>query len=159
VRTAFIQRAAMQRARRIADAIAARINAGTPAARAFAESQPRLPQIEPIEMRRLEISRANQQVPPALMTLFSIPEGRARVLATPNNDGWFIVSHVARTPGDAATNPQLIATTRQEFNRSASEEIAQQFARAVELGSEIERNPEAIARARTQAGGSALVEE
>ena len=159
VRTAFIQRAAMQRARRIADAIAARINAGTPAARAFAESQPRLPQVEPVEMRRLEISRANQQVPPALMTLFSIPEGRARVLATPNNDGWFIVAHVARTPGDAATNPQLIATTRQEFNRSASEEIAQQFARAVELASEIERNPEAIARARTQAGGSALVEE
>ena len=50
-------------------------------------------------MRRLEISRANQQVPPPLLTLFSLPQGRARVLAAPERSGWFVVLHAQRTPG------------------------------------------------------------
>lgn len=159
VRAAFIQRAALERAKRVADAIAARINGGTPAARAFAESQPRLPSVENIDMQRLQISRAGQEVPPPLIALFSIPQGRARVVPAPANGGWFIVAHAQRTPGDAATNPALIATTRTEFGRTASEEFARQFARAVELASEISRDEAAIARARRQAGGGALAAE
>ena len=53
----------------------ARINAGTPAARAFAEAQPRLPAAEPVDMRRLDISRGDQQVPPPLIALFRMPPG------------------------------------------------------------------------------------
>jgi peptidyl-prolyl cis-trans isomerase D len=156
VRTRFIQRAALQRARALADAVAARINGGIAPARALAEAQPRLTMAQPINMRRLEISRGGQQVPPPLLALFSIPEGRARVMATPQNNGWFIVVHEQRTPGNAGADPALIASTRTEFAASASEEIAQQFARAIELRGDIQRNPEAIARARRVAGGAAL---
>jgi len=159
VRAAFVQRAALERAKRVADAIAARINGGMPAARAFAESQPRLPTVENIDMQRLQISRAGQEVPPPLIALFSIPQGRARVVPAPANGGWFIVAHAQRTPGDAAANPALIATTRTEFGRTASEEFARQFARSVELASEISRDEAAIARARRQAGGGALAPE
>ena len=159
VRARFVQRAALQRARALADAIVARINAGIAPARALAEAQPRVTASQAINMRRLEISRGGQQVPPPLITLFSIPEGRARVLATPDNAGWFIVAHEQRTPGDSASDPPLIATTRTEFTTSASEELAQQFARAVEMRSEIARNPEAIARARRVAGGGAVAAE
>ncbi len=159
VRAAFIARAALERAKAAADAIVARINGGMPAARAFAEAQPRVPSLETVDMQRLQIARSGQQVPAPLVTLFSIPQGRARVVRAPANNGWFIVAHLERTPGNAASNPALIGTTRAEFNRTASEELARQFARAVERGAEITRDPAAIARARRQAGGGALAAE
>ena len=155
VRAALIERRALERARALADGIVRRINAGTPAARAFAEAGSPLPAPETTEMRRLDISRAGQQVPPPLMALFALPQGRARVIAAPNRAGWFVVFHERRTPGDAASVPQLVETTRTEFTGTAGEELAQQFARAVELQSEISRNDEAIRRARQQAGGGA----
>ncbi len=155
VRAAFVQRRALERARAIADALVRRINGGMPAARAFAEAQPRLPAPETTEMRRLDISRAGQQVPPPLMALFSLPPGRARIVPAPNGAGWFVVFHERRTAGDAASAPELVETTRNEFAGSAGEEIAQQFARAIELQSEISRNEEAIRRARQQIGGGA----
>lgn len=159
VRATFVARAAMDRAKAVADGIAARINRGMPAAQAFAEAQPRVPSVERVDLQRLQISRSGQEVPPPLITLFSIPQGRARVLRTPANNGWFIVAHEQRTAGDAATNQALIATTRAEFNRTAGEELAQQFARAIELRTRIERDPAAIARARRQIGGDALPAE
>jgi peptidyl-prolyl cis-trans isomerase D len=155
VRQVLIQRRAIERARAVADAIVARINGGMPTAQAFAEAQPRLPAPESVNMRRVDISRAQQQVPPPLIALFSIPQGRARVVAAPGNAGWFVVHHQERTPGDAASEPALIQSTRSEFGSSVSEELAQQFARAVELGSEVSRDEEAIQRARQQAGGGA----
>jgi peptidyl-prolyl cis-trans isomerase D len=153
VRANFIQQRARQLARALADRIAGAINAGTPSARAFAEAQPRLPAGQHVDMRRLDISRQGQQPPPPLIALFSIPQGRARVMAAQNNEGWFIVVHEQRTPGDASTNPALVQTTRNEFSSSASEELAQQFARAVEARSEISRDEPAIRRARATLGG------
>jgi len=157
VRAAFIQQRARQQARALADRIAQAINSGTPAARALAEAQPRLPAGQSVDMRRVDISRQGQQVPPPLITLFSIPQGRARVMPAPNNAGWFIVVHEQRTPGDASGNAQLIQSTRTEFGNSASEELAQQFARAIETRSEISRDEDAIRRARQAIGGGAPV--
>jgi peptidyl-prolyl cis-trans isomerase D len=155
VRAALIHERARTQARALADLIARRINSGTPAAAAFAEAQPRLVAPRPVDVRRLDISRQGQQVPPALITLFTIPQGRARVIPAEGNAGWFIVVHQQRTPGDASGTPQLIQSTRTEFSGSASEELAQQFARAVELRSEVSRNQDAIRRARQQIGGGA----
>lgn len=155
VRAALIQQRSLQRARQIADQIAQRINSGTAPAAAFAQAQPRLPAPQAVNLQRLEISRAGGEAPPPLITLFSLPEGRAHVLAAPNGAGWFVVHHAERTAGNAADQPELIATTRSEFAESAAEEIAQQFARAAELASAVERNPEAIAAARQRLLGSA----
>ena len=104
-------------------------------------------------MQRLEISRGGQQVPPPLLALFSLPQGRARILAAPNGQGWFVIHHAERTAGDANTQPQLIQTTRTEFNNSASEEMAQQFARALEMRAGVTRNDDAIAAARRRLTG------
>ncbi len=158
VREALIQRRALERARAMAQQIANRINAGTPAARAFVEAQPRLPAPEQVNMRRVDIARGGSQVPPPLITLFSLPQGRARIVAAPNNAGWFIVAHEERIAGNASAEPQLIQTTRTEFGSSVSEEIAQQFARSVELRTGIARNEDAIRRARQQLGGGAAAE-
>lgn len=154
VRQALIQQKALTRARGIADQIAQRINGGMAPAQAFAQAGVRLPAPETVEMQRLEIARGGQQVPPPLLTLFSLPQGRARVLEAPNGAGWFVVHHAQRTPGNASTQPQLIATTRTEFSSSAAGELAEQFARAVEKAVEVERNQAAIEATRQRLLGS-----
>lgn len=155
VRTAFIQRAALQRARALADSIVARINAGTPAAQAYAAAQPRLPAARPVDVQRIQIMRTDQQAPPPLIALFSIPAGKARVVAAPNNEGWYIVAHEQSTPGNADSEPTLVTRIRTDLLGSVAEDFAEQFARAIEAKSNIERNPAAIAAARNQAGGGA----
>jgi peptidyl-prolyl cis-trans isomerase D len=159
VRIALIREQARTRARALADRIAAQINAGTPAAQAFARTQPRLAAPRPVDLRRLDISRSGQQVPRELIGLFSIPQGRARVIPAEGNTGWIVVYHQQRTPGDASATPQLIQQTRAQFTSGGSEELAQQFARAVELKSEVSRNRDAIRRARQQLGGGAVAAE
>lgn len=155
VRAAFVQQQGVARARQIAQGIVDQINRGTAPAQAFAAAQPRLPAPQAVDMRRLEISRGGQQVPPPLLALFSLPQGRARVIPAPNNAGWFVVFHAERTPGDAGQQPQLIATTRTEFSNSATEEFAQQFARAIQGRAQVERNQEAITAMRNRLAGTA----
>ncbi len=155
VRATLVLQSASDRARAAAQAIADRINGGMPAAQAFAAAGIALPPVQQVNMQRLEISRGGQQVPPPLLALFSLPQGRARILAAPNGQGWFVIHHAERTAGDANTQPQLIQTTRNEFNNAASEEMAQQFARALELRAGATRNDAAIAAARRRLTGGA----
>lgn len=155
VRAALIQRRALERARQIADTIVRQANGGTPLATAFGQVQPRLPAPESVEMRRVDISQGGRQPPAALLTLFSMPQGRARIVPAPNRGGFFVVFHAQRMPGNAASEPRLIQSTQTQFNNTASEELAQQFARAVELRSEVTRDEDAIRRARAAAGGAA----
>ena len=155
VRTAFVQRTALQRARALADSIAARINGGMPAARAYAEAQPRLPAARPVDVQRIQIMRTDQQVPPPLIALFSIPPGKARVVPAANNEGWYIVALEQSIPGNADTQPTLITRIRTDLAGTASEDFAVQFARAVEARSNVQRNQAAIAAARNQAAGIA----
>jgi peptidyl-prolyl cis-trans isomerase D len=155
VRATLILQTASDRARAMAQGIADRINGGMAPAQAFAAAGATLPPTQAINVQRLEISRGGQQVPPPLLALFSLPQGRARILAAPNGQGWFVVHHAERTPGDASSQPQLIQTTRTEFNNSAAEEMAQQFARALEMRAGVTRNDEAIAAARRRLTGAA----
>lgn len=154
VRQALVQQRALERARAVADQIVARINGGMAPAQAFAQAGLRLPAPQAVNLQRLQLSQAGEQVPPPLRLLFSLPERRARVLEAPNGAGWFVVFHGQRTPGNAATVPQLVQTTRREFSATASEELAQQFARAVERQADVARNPEVIESVRGRLQGS-----
>jgi peptidyl-prolyl cis-trans isomerase D len=96
-------------------------------------------------------------VPPPLTILFSIPEGRARMIAAPDGAGWIVVHHQRRVPGNAGADPagnQIAATTQKELGETVEREMQGQFARAVRSIVEIERNEERIAalRARLIAG-------
>jgi peptidyl-prolyl cis-trans isomerase D len=157
VRAAFIQRTALTRAKALADAIVARINAGTPAARAYAEAQPRLPAARPVDVQRIQIMRTDQPAPPPLIALFNTQAGKARVVPAANNEGWYIVFHESSTSGNADSEPTLITRIRTDLLGSASEDFAEQFARAIEARSEVQRNPAAIAAARNQAAGGGPV--
>ena len=51
-------------------------------------------------------------------------------------------------PGDAATQPTLVAQVQNEFNRNTSEELAVQFIAAAQRELGVERDEPAIAAAK-----------
>ena len=157
VRERLVQQSAVQRGRAVAEGIVNRINGGMAPAQAYAQAGMALPAPESITARRFQIARAGQQVPPPLTILFSIPEGRARMIAAPDGAGWIVVHHQRRVAGNAGADPagtQIAATTQQELGETIEREMQGQFARAVRSAVEIERNEERIAalRARLIAG-------
>jgi peptidyl-prolyl cis-trans isomerase D len=154
VRAAAAHDMALQRARQIAQGIADAINHGTAPAQAFAAARPAMPPPRAIDMRRIDLGRGGQQVPPPLLTLFSLPEHRARLVPAENGQGWYVVYHAERTAGDASGQPQLVTVTRSQFNNTASDELAQQFARAIELQSRISRNEAEIGAVRSRMLGA-----
>jgi peptidyl-prolyl cis-trans isomerase D len=140
VRADLIRDRAFARARTLAQSLADKINRGLAPAQAFATAGVRLQPIQRISARRIEIARSGQQVPPPLVMLFSLPKGRAKILAAPGGAGWFVVHTENTVPGNAASQPQLIQATRTQFERILGEEYSAQFARAVQDRLEVERN-------------------
>lgn len=155
----LIQRRASERARAVAASIVAKINAGTPSRQAFAEAGVSLPAPQPVNSRRMDIAQQGGQVPPPLAMMFSMAPRSAKVLEAPNGAGWFIVHLEERTPGNAAGTPQLIQATRSQFAELAGQEYAEQFARAIQSGLDVERNEEAIQRTRQRIRGAGNVLE
>ncbi|HZF44567.1 MAG TPA: SurA N-terminal domain-containing protein [Sphingomonadaceae bacterium] len=149
-----VKRAA-DRARALAAAIVAKVNAGMPIARAFAEAGIRSGAPRAITARRIDVARANQQIPPPIQMLFSLPQGRARLLAAPGDAGYFVVflERVAR--GDAATSPGLIEATRTEFSKIAGQEYVEQFVGAIRGSRKVVRDQAAITRLKSQLNGTA----
>ena len=144
VKADLVKRRALERARAVATALVAKINAGVPARQAFAEAGVALPAPEPVRARRIDIARPNQPVPPPLAMMFSLPKGKARLLAAPQGAGWFVVHLEQTVAGNAGSAPQLVQATRNQFQRILGEEYAAQFTSAVEKGLEVERNEDAI---------------
>ena len=148
VRQDLVAKRASDRAQAIAKSIVARIGGGTSVRDAFAQAGVSLPAPQSVDARRLDIAQANQEVPPPLAMLFSMAEGRAKLLPAPNGEGWFVVHLEETIPGNAAEAPGLIEATRTQFTRILGDEYAAQFGRAVEASLDIERNPDAIAQAK-----------
>jgi peptidyl-prolyl cis-trans isomerase D len=144
VKADLVKRRALDRARAVATALVAKINGGVPARQAFAEAGVKLPPPEAVQARRIDIARPNQPVPPPLAMMFSLPRGKARLLAAPQGAGWFVVHLEQTAPGNASSAPGLIQATRTQFQRILGEEYAAQFTRAVEKSVKVERNEDAI---------------
>ena len=147
VRARLVQQTAAQRARALAQGIVDRINRGMAPDQAYAQAGVPIPARQNVNFQRLQISRAGQQVPPPLAALFSIPQGRARVVEAPNGSGWVVVHHQQRTPGNVRGDPnggQLLQVTQQGISQSGDDELRQQFARAVQNSLGVTRNEDAI---------------
>jgi peptidyl-prolyl cis-trans isomerase D len=153
VKADLVQRRALDRARAVASSIVAKINGGTSPSEAFAEAQPSLSAPESVTARRIDIARPNQPVPPPLAMLFTMTKGKARLLAAPNGQGWFVVHMQDAVPGDASKTPGLIQATRTQFEGILGEEYGEQFGRSIEAGLDIERHGDAIDRLRQQLAG------
>jgi peptidyl-prolyl cis-trans isomerase D len=153
VKADLIVRRASERARAVASAIVARINAGTAPAQAFALAQVKLPPVQTITATRREIARANAQVPPPMAMMFSLPRGKARLLPAPDGRGWFVVYLDRIVAGDASKEPGLIQAVRRQFEGIIGEEYARQFTTAIREDLKIERNDEALGKLKAELAG------
>jgi peptidyl-prolyl cis-trans isomerase D len=158
VREAVVQdlmaKRASDRARAVATAIVAKANAGTPLAKAFAESGVKLPPLQRASGRQADLVQENRPVPPPLAMMFSMAKGKTKLLAAPDNAGWFVVHLDTITPGDATKAPGLIEATRGEFGRVVGQEYAEQFTNAVKKDVGVQINDAAVARLKSQFSGN-----
>ena len=154
VRQDWIQKKAQDRARAVASDIAAKVARGVPLDRAMAEAGVGLPPVEPINARRIQIAQANQDAAAPLRMLFSLAQGKSRMVADPRGRGFFIVKTDKIIPGNALSNPSLIAQTQSEFQQAVPDELGRQMLLAMKADQGVERNDKAIAAARQRITGS-----
>lgn len=150
VKADLIVRRASERARAVATAIVAKINAGTAPAQAFAQAGVKLPPVQPLTATRRDIARQNAQVPPPMAMMFSLPRGKARLLPAPDGRGWFVVYLERIVPGDARKEPGLAEAVRGQFAQILGDEYAQQFTSAIRSSLTVKRNDEAVRKLRSE---------
>lgn len=141
-------------AKAAADRITAKVRGKTPLAAALAaENKPGIER-EPIDLeRRALLARAQGNLPPPLVLLFSMAEGSIKVLEAPRNLGWYVVSldDISTSPVDKET--QLVAQTRQQLGAALSEEYRDQATAAMRKELGVTKNDAAIAALRKRLAG------
>ena len=136
------------RAKAAAIAIAAKVASGQPFAQAIAAAGVKLPAATPIRARRAQLEQAPPALLPPLKMLFSLAEGKSRMVGMPAANAFAVVRAVKIIPGNALTQPALIAQVQGQFQKGASDELAQQFLSAAQANVGVKRNEAAIAASR-----------
>jgi peptidyl-prolyl cis-trans isomerase D len=151
VRGQLVRRTAFTRARQIANGIAARINAGTPIAQAFAQAGIPLPPPQPITARRIDIM--TRQAPESLQLFFRLRPGTAAVVAAPNSGGWMVAAP-QQSLRNATVTPQAAAEARQQLAQAMPSEAEVQLLKAMEQSVGVQRNAAAIQAERRRINAS-----
>ena len=154
VREDWIRRKASDRARAIAAQIAAKVASGTPMDKAVAAAGVSLPPVQPIVARRIQLAQADPNAVTALRMLFSLSQGKSRMVADPKDRGYFVVKTDKIVPGNALSAPGLIVQTQREFQGAMSDELAAQLLTAMKTDQGIKRNEDAIASAKRRYSGA-----
>ena len=154
VREDWIQRKANDRARAIASEIAAKVARGTAIDKAMDEAGVPLPPVQPMSARRLQIGQANADAAVPLRMLFTLTQGKSRLVADPKGRGFMIIKTNKIVPGNAMNSPLLIAQTQTEFQQTASNELGQQMLAAMKADQGIKRNEEKITAAKRRITGA-----
>jgi peptidyl-prolyl cis-trans isomerase D len=143
---------ASQRARQLAQTIAGKAARG-PLAEA-ARGTPVPVRVEPVNARRIQLSRFQGKVPPPLTMLFSLGRGKVRTVAGDQGEGIYVVKVNKITPGNALTQPTLITQTQLQMQNALPQEYGAQFLNAMRQAVGIKRNEKAIADSKTRITGS-----
>jgi peptidyl-prolyl cis-trans isomerase D len=144
----LIAEQASQRARQLAQTIANKAQTATlPEA---AKGTPVPVQVGPVGARRIQLSQFQGQVPPPIAMLFSLGQGKARMVAGSKGEGFYVVKVNRIVPGNALNQPQLIGRTQQEMQQSLSQEYGAQFLNAMRQAVGVKRNDKAIAAAKAR---------
>jgi peptidyl-prolyl cis-trans isomerase D len=156
VATDWLNDQARRRAAAAATAIADKAARGEPLAQAVKESGIALPPVRPVAARRIEIANANGQVPAPLRLLFSMGQGKSRMIPDPGGRGFYVVKTNSIVPGNAFAAPGIINRMQTELQEGVSDEYAREFMAAVRAELKVRRNESAIAaeKARIASSGS-----
>ena len=139
---------ASQRARQLAQTIADKAKTATVAD--AAKGAPVRVEVGPASARRIQLSQFQGEVPPPLAMLFSLGQGKARMVAGSKGEGFYVVKLRKITPGNAVNQPQLVNRTQQEMQQSLSQEYGLQFSNAMRQAVGVKRNEKAIAATKTR---------
>ena len=156
VQADFIARRAIERARGVANAILAKVDAGMQLGEAAAQAGVPLPPVIPIEARRVDIARPDADAAPPLRAMFGVPAGKARLVPVSEGNGWFVVRTDEVVPGDVSDAPGLVEATRVQLGQVIGMEYGEQFLRAIERQVGVERNAPTIERLRADLSRGAL---
>lgn len=152
------QRAA-QAARTLAQGILAKAKAGTPLAAAFSSAGVPLEAPQRANAQQGDLGRFRGNVPPPLALLFAMAQGDTKLLALPDNAGWYVVQLASIEAGDPRTQPGLIASTTAEFGNILAAEYGEQFARAAGAEIGVTRDDAALASLKAQLGGPGAAQQ
>ncbi|MEO7634437.1 MAG: peptidylprolyl isomerase [Sphingomicrobium sp.] len=144
---------ASRRARAAASAIAAKVNRGAPLAQAVREAGVALPPVRPLAARRLQIATAQGTVPAAMRELFSLAQGKSRMIPDAEGRGFFIVKVLKIVPGNAALQPSLISQMQTELQSTIADDYARQFVTAVRAEMKARTNEAAIKAEKVRLAG------
>jgi peptidyl-prolyl cis-trans isomerase D len=148
----WINDQASQRAKQLADAIGAK--AASAAVSDAAKGAKAPVRVEPVKARRIQLAQFRGQVPPPLMVLFSLNEGKVRTVAGGESEGFYVVKLNKIIPGNALSAPSLVTQTGSQMQQSMSQEYGQQFLNAMRDAAGVKRNEKAIADAKARIAGA-----
>jgi len=141
-------------ARKVADAVLEAVEAGTPVDQAATDAGLDGRAVETIDLTRRELlGNAQQRIPSALVLMFSMAQGSAKLLENDNDLGWFVINLDEIAVEDVADDDPLLAQTRDQLTSALSSEYASQLSTSVREHVGIERNEEAIEQLRRTLSG------
>ena len=152
VRTDWINAEAGKRARQLGQSIEAKVNKGASVAEA-AKGSPVNVVVRPVSGRRIQLSQYQGRVPPPLQMLFSLTQGKTRLVGGSENEGFYVVKLNQIVPGNALSQPGLVSQTQQQMQRTLGQEYALQFIAAMQQTVGVKRNDKAIAAAKQRLSG------
>jgi peptidyl-prolyl cis-trans isomerase D len=147
----WIASQASQRAQQLAQNIANK--AGTVALTEAAKGSAQV-RVEPVSARRIQLSQFQGNVPAPIAMLFSLGQGKARMVAGGQGEGFYVVKVSKVIPGNALNQPSIIGQTQQQMSDPLSQEYGQQFLNAMRGMIGVKRNEKAIQAAKTRISGT-----
>ena len=149
----WIAKQASDRAQAAAAAIAAKAARGVPLAKAVAEAGRPLPAVRSIGARRIQLSQMGANVPASVRMLFTLGQGKSRMVAEPQQQAFSVVKVNRVVPGNALTQPALIGQVQNDFQEAVAEEYNRQFLGAIRQQLGVRRNEDAIAATKKRING------
>lgn len=153
IRTDWINAEASKRARQLGQSIETKVTKGASVADA-AKGSPVNVIVQPVSGRRIQLSQYQGRVPPPLQMLFSLTQGKTRLVGGSENEGFYVVKLNQIIPGNALSQPGLVSQTQQQMQRTLGQEYALQFISAMQQSVGVKRNDKAIAAAKQRLTGA-----
>ncbi len=142
-------------ARKLADAIVARVKAGESLASAVRAAGVALPPVQPLKASRQQLAQVQGEVPPPLALLFAMAPRTAKRIAGPNGAGYGIVALTSVESGDIAGADALVKAASRELSSTFGTEYGLQFARAARMAVGESRDEPALDALRGSLTGTA----
>jgi peptidyl-prolyl cis-trans isomerase D len=147
----WIASQASKRAQQLAQNIANKAGTVTLTEAAKGSAQVR---VEPVSARRIQLSQFQGNVPAPIAMLFSLGQGKARMVGGSQGEGFYVVKVNRVIPGNALNQPSIIGQTQQQMSDPLSQEYGQQFLNAMRGMIGVKRNEKAIQAAKARISGT-----